>query len=142
MDQNISVLINQLWTTGAFTQLGWTITHTAGCPGSGINANTADLGWVDSSTTGNFCINKIAMFTYTAGINMLSQTICNGGSNYVEQVTYNGHTFQRTTGLTCSTHQNTDQDNNSVFFENWNSVASSSWSGDITGTVQGSFARE
>lgn len=143
MDQSISVLLNQKWTTGDFTQLGWTITHVVGCPGTGINANTADLGQVDTSTTGgSTCIFKIAKFTYTPGTNMLAQTLCNGGSNYVEQVTYGGQVFQSTTGILCSTHQNTDQDNNSVFFENKNTVASSNWSGDVTGTVQSSNARE
>lgn len=142
MDENISVLLNQLWTTGAFTQLGWTITHVAGCAGSGINANSADIGWVDTTAGTSTCINNIPTFTYTAGTNMLAQTLCNGGSNYVEQITYQGTTFQRTTGITCSTHQTTDQDNNSVFFENQNTVASSNWSGDVTGTVQASNARE
>lgn len=143
MDQNISVLINQLWTTGDFTQLGWTITHTAGCAGAGINANSADLGFVDTSTkAGSVCIFNIPTFTYTGNVNALSQTLCNGGSTYTEQITYNGVTWQHPTNISCSTHQNTDQLNNSVFFENWNTVASSNWSGDVTGTVQASGAKE
>jgi hypothetical protein len=142
MDQNISVLINQLWTTGDFTQLGWTITKTAGCAGTGINTNSADLGFVDSSTKGNYCIYNIPTFTYTAGINAYSQTLCNGGSTYTEQMTYNGVTWQHPTNISCSTHQNTNQDNNSVFFENLNTVTSSNWSGDVTGTVQSSGAKE
>lgn len=142
MDQNISVLINQLWTTGDFTQLGWTITKTAGCPGTGINTNSADLGFVDTSTKGNYCVYNIPTFTYTAGINAYSQTLCNGGTTYNEQMTYNGVTWQHPTNIACTTHQTTDQDNNSVFFENWNTVASSNWSGSVTGTVQSSSAKE
>ncbi|MDE2589283.1 MAG: hypothetical protein KGL95_06420 [Patescibacteria group bacterium] len=144
MDNSISLLINQKWTTGDLTQLGWTITTASGCSGTGINSDSADLGYVDTSTNSNYCIYNISTYTYTAGQNMFSQTVCNGGTDYVMQAQYGGTNWSHTTAIPCSTASQDSNDylNNSVFFENDNTVSSSGWAGDITGTTQASSANE
>lgn len=135
-------MLNANWNrASSFTQAGWVITHLSGIGGTGINANTADLAFVDQSVYGTFDLRNIG-FTWVNGQTELAEILCNGGSNYIIAVGYGSNIFNHTTNIPCGTTQNGNNYDNSVFFENANTVSSSTWAGDITGTVKGFSAQE
>lgn len=143
MDRNISLFFNQQFNTASsFVQEGWRITTPAGCSGCGINANSANLVYVDESVHGDKNVRRAGLFTYTGGNTALVQTICNGGTNYVKQVTYNGQTWQHNTNVACSAADNNSVTNNSVFFENWNTTPSPGWASQLSSAVQSWSAKE
>jgi hypothetical protein len=97
--------------------------------------------FVDQSVYGNYNLRGIS-YPWVNNQTELSEVLCNGGSNYLIAVGYGSNIFNHTTNIPCSTTQNNDTFNNSVFFENTNTVSSSTWSGDVTGTVDGFSAYE
>jgi hypothetical protein len=138
----IEQLLNANWNrASSFTQAGWVITHISGCTGCGISANTASLAFVDQSVYGDFNLRGIS-YSWVNGQTELAEVLCNGGANYLIAVGYGSNIFNHTTNVPCNTTQNNDTYNNSVFFENANTVSSSTWSADVTGTVNGFSAYE
>jgi len=145
MDQFIGHVYNQDFTTAKYLQTGWLISKIAGCPSCSINANSANLVYVDQSTFNNLEAHKVVGTnapTYTQGSTALVQILCNGGPNYRIQVTSGGKFFQANSLVPCGTSTTNNPANNSVFFENKNTVVSSTWSGDITSAVTGTMTQE
>jgi hypothetical protein len=146
-DENeyIEQFLNAKW-NGAnhdTTQAGWLITAVAGFGGSGISADTADLVYVDESVYGNEAsYNMEIPGGWVNGQTEESEILCNGGSNNVIETAYGNYVFGHNTNVPCGTTQYSDNYNNSVFFENRNTVSSSQWAGDVTGTVQANTAYE
>jgi hypothetical protein len=148
MNQYVGNTVNVLWNqscsgfTGCFLQGGWLIT-VLGNAVDGINPDSADIVFVDESTIGsdapiNTNVSYTGGGTETAGINCAS-----GSTDAVISIQYGINTYNENSLVPCSSGQvSSDTDDNSVFFENWNTVSSSKWSPDITGTVQGTGADE
>jgi hypothetical protein len=141
MDNYIAELINWKSSTSKLIQEGWLITHIAGCGTCGseaISANSGVLVYADSSVFGNLDAHKVpgSGFNWVNGREELGETICNGGSNYIVAIGYGvGNIFNHNTSVSCSTSDNNNVVSNAGYFENWNTVASSNWSGDITDPV-------
>ncbi|MDE1767067.1 MAG: hypothetical protein KGI27_12475 [Thaumarchaeota archaeon] len=148
-DELINGLLNAMWSTSAcgsstcFTQVGWEITDVAGSGSSGISADTADLVFVDQSTTGTYeGINTD--ISYSGGQSEEVSINCNYPSPTDVQIniTYGSSTYQANTDVSCNDYQADDSFNNSVWFENKNTVSTSNWYSDVTGTYEATSAQE
>lgn len=148
MDKHVTHLLNQKWNNDAFTQEGYDITHSSPCPTCGYSADSAAIVYVDTATYGNTFLRRVGdpLMTYTGNnSNLLVQSTCEYTSptNYRLQFTYNGRTWVYPSGVPCTAIlKTTDSYNNSVFFENANTVSSSGWASQITGSIQASNAKE
>lgn len=145
MDKFVGFLYNQDFGTLKYLQTGWLVTAVNGCAGCNISAGNKYLVYVDESTWGDLEAHKITAsngIAYVEGNSDLAQILCNGGSNYRIQATSNGKSFQIDSQVPCGTATTNNAFDNSVFFENKNTLASSSWSGDITSSVTASGAKE
>ena len=147
MDRYIAHLLNQKWKTFPMqdmTQVGWLITTVEGCVncGSGyIPANSSAVVFTDTSIFGNLEAHRIP-FDWEPDGEVLAETICYDDTNYLISVLYNGQIFNHNTKIPCENTDNDSKTTNSVFFENWNTVGSSSWAQDITGKVEAHSAHE
>ncbi len=140
MDYYIGELINWKSSTGYLEQEGWLITTIAGCTSCGsesIPADSAVLVYADESVFGNLEARKIpgSGFTWVNDRQMLGETLCNGGTKYIQAVGYGSSIWNHNTNINCTVKDNNNKVSNSGFFENWNTVPSSDWAGDVTGTV-------
>lgn len=146
MNQFVAHLFNQYFGGSNFLQLGWLSTRVQGCASCNVQANSTILVYVDQNAYGDTEARKIQSadgITYTPNSVDYVQILCDGsGSNYKMQATVNSHFFVRTTGIPCGTGTINDPANNSVFFENKNTVPSSNWASDITTAVQAFGAQE
>lgn len=145
MNQFIAFLVNQKWNNidPTWVKSAWAISTVAGCSGCGFGANESFLAYADTSTHGNNFLRKVPGFTWSGGTTEVAQTLCDGsGTKYKMQITYGENAWQQATDVNCGTPQSSDVNNNSVFFENWNTGSSSNWANDITGTVKASLAKE
>lgn len=140
MDYYIAELINWKSSTNMLAQEGWMITTVAGCTTCGSEAIPADSGvlvYADQSVYGNLEAHKIpgSGFNWVNGRVLLGETICNGGSNYLQSVGYGSSIWNHNTSISCSNADNNSQISNAGYFENWNTVSSSNWASDITDPV-------
>ncbi|MGI0048626.1 MAG: hypothetical protein ACREAW_03715, partial [Nitrososphaera sp.] len=141
MDRYIAHLLNQKWKTSPaheMTQVGWLMTAVEGCTSCGdgyIPADSAVLAFTDTSVFGNLEAHKIPVDWEPDG-EMLAETMCYDDENYTISVLYEGKIFNHNTKVPCENADNDSKITNSVFFENWNTVESSSWAQDITGEVE------
>jgi len=131
-----------------YLQSGWVIAK-AGCTGSCgdlVLPNTKVLIWADSSVS-PFNVDA-HVFGYPSppswvnGQTVTAEVLCNGGSNYKIQAVYGANLLVHNSNVACTQKAYGSEIANSVFFENGNTVNSSNWSGDITGTVNGNVASE
>ncbi len=151
MDGYVGQLVNARFspTPGAnYAQAGWVIAS-AGCTvncGDQVQANSKVVVWADSSvspfTNAAHVVDYPNTWAWVNDQTELGEILCNGGSNYIIAIGYGGKIFNHTTGVACGTTQQGSEISNSVFFENWNTVASSNWAGDITGAVKAWTAEE
>jgi hypothetical protein len=147
MNRFIAHLLNQKWKTfpsQEMTQVGWIITTVEGCESCGggrISADSAVLAFTDTSIFGNLEAHRIP-FDWEPDGEMLAETMCYDNGNYVISVLYEGKIFNHNTKVACENADNDSKITNSVFFENWNTVESSSWAQDITGEVEAHSAHE
>jgi hypothetical protein len=147
MDRFIAHLLNQKWKTfpsQEMTQVGWIMTAVEGCESCGdgrIPADSAVLAFTDTSIFGNLEAHRIP-FDWEPDGEMLAETMCYDDWNYVISVLYEGKIFNHNTKVACENADNDSKITNSVFFENWNTVESSSWAQDITGEVEAHSAHE
>ncbi len=79
--------------------------------------------------------------TWVNGQSPDSSIAC-ASSDYDITITYGSQLFSEVTNIPCTSAQNKDVYNNSVFFENTDKQASSNWSNYITGTVSATNAFE
>jgi hypothetical protein len=141
MDRYIAHLLNQKWKTSPtehMAQVGWLITTVEGCADCGaerIAENTGVLVFTDTSLFGNLEARRIP-FEWKADENLLASTTCNDEANYLISVQYDSRVFNHNTNVPCKSADNDSGTSNSLFFENWNTVESSSWAQDITGKVE------
>ncbi|WP_157928388.1 hypothetical protein [Candidatus Nitrosotalea okcheonensis] len=127
-------------TANGFTQAGWIMTEIPGCGGCNLSAGTTALAYVDESISGAGDAAYNIGYTWVNGQNVIAEVICNTGtSKYDIDITY-GSTYAHHTNISCSTYQTNDRDNNSIWFENQNTIQSSLWSGDITSSISASHA--
>jgi hypothetical protein len=153
MDQGISFLLNTEWTqtcTGpdpnCFLQAGWLMTTPSHSVG-GLPANSADVVFVDESVTGtldayNTNIAYSGGGTLAIGINCLA-----GGSTVTISMQYGTATFNDNSHVNCTSTNPLDsnQYDNSVFFENQNTKpagGSTGWAQYITGITEATNAQE
>lgn len=145
MDKFVAHLYNQDFGTGKYLQVGWLATTIDGCVGCNIAADNKYLVYVDESTYGDLEAHKITGVnapTYTEGSTAYIQILCNGASHYRIQSTSGGKTFVTESLVNCGTGTTSSPADNSVFFENKNTVTSSTWSGDITSAVTATATKE
>lgn len=141
MDRYVAHLLNQKWKTlptEHMVQVGWLITTVEGCADCGaerIAENTRALVFTDTSLFGNLEARRIP-FEWKANENLLASTTCNEEANYLISVQYDGRVFNHNTNVPCKSADNDSRTSNSLFFENWNTVESSSWTQDMTGKVE------
>ena len=121
-------------------QIGWTVTDVSFCGTCGISPGDKDIIYVDPSVYGNNYPHNTNL-AWAAGQTILAEHICQGTGVYGQEISYNGNIWGHNTNVSCTTHQNTDQLNNSVIFENQNTTPSSSWSSDL-GSVYAQNAYE
>lgn len=146
MDRYIAHLLNQKWKTfpaQEMTQVGWLITTVEGCASCGygyIPANSSVLTFTDTSVFGNLEAHRIPV-EWEHDDEMLAETICHD-ANYLISVRYDERIFNHNTKISCENADNDSKISNSVFFENWNAVESSSWAQDITGKVEAHSAHQ
>jgi hypothetical protein len=140
MNQWINFLLNADFGGSNFEQIGWTVTDVSFCGTCGITAPTKAIVYVDPSVYGNSYPHNTNL-GWANGVTILAEHICQSSGYYGQEISYNGNIWGHLTNVPCTTAQNTDQFDNSVFFENQNTVPSSNWNGDL-GSVYGQNAYE
>jgi hypothetical protein len=146
----VEQFLNAEWTSGTtgcstssgfcLEQAGWSITAYPGCSGCGISANSTHVTYVDESVNNDEYIRDTGL-TWVNGQSLDSSIAC-ASSNYDITITYGSQLFSEVTNIPCTSPQNKDVYNNSVFFENTDKQTSSNWSSYITGTVSATNAFE
>jgi hypothetical protein len=149
----VGQLVNERFssTPGAnYLQAGWVIAGSGGCSsscGDLVTTNSKVIVWADSSVSPNN--NAAHVFGYPSqipawvnGQTETAEVLCNGGSNYKEQIVYGSSLLAHVSNVACTSSAQGSEITNSVFFENGNTGSSSTWSGDITSTVQAKNANE
>ncbi|HET7336860.1 MAG TPA: hypothetical protein VFJ23_03095 [Candidatus Nitrosotalea sp.] len=146
MNQLVAQILNARWNVSCysdsecFTQVGWLITVPSISSG-GISSNSADIVYVDESTTGNKVPINTNLGWQNGGTEDVSLT-CGSSGDVAISITYGTSTYYANTHISCSTTQYNDVLNNSIFFENHNTSSYTSWPSDITGTVDATSAEE
>lgn len=85
--------------------------------------------------------NVICCFTWVSGQSLDSSITCASTTDAIT-ITYGSQLFSEVTNIPCTSAQDSFAPDNSVFFENADTQASSNWSSDITGTVSATNAFE
>ncbi|MDE1878724.1 MAG: hypothetical protein KGI07_09460 [Thaumarchaeota archaeon] len=132
-----------------YLQSGWVIAGpnfcTSSC-GDLVQANTKVLAYADSSVFGNLNAHVFGFPSqipaWVNGQTDTAEVLCNGGSFYKEQMAYGSSLLAHVSNVACGTGAQGSSITNSAYFENGNTGSSSTWSGDITSTVQGTGASE
>jgi hypothetical protein len=137
MDSYVAFLLNQKWSTSPtqhMTQIGWLISTIEGCTDCGsqqIPKNNATLAFADSSVFGNLEAHRIPLFQWENDEELIAGTWCNEESEYTIWAQYGVRVFNHNTNIPCEKYDNDSKVSNSVFLENWNTAASSSWTDHI-----------
>jgi hypothetical protein len=132
-------------TNGCLEQAGWILTSVnSSCVGCHLYANTDDIIYVDQAVHGTYDDYNTGLEWINGSTSTLYGEIdCAYTSPDYGIVINNGtNSFTETTTIPCTSTQKNDVTNNSVFFENAANETSSTWSGDITGTVSTTNALE
>ena len=130
MNAWIGFVLNADFGGSNFEQMGWAVTDVSFCGTCGINAFTSDVIYIDPSVYGNSYPHNTNL-AWAPGQTILSEHICQGNGYYGQEMRYNGNLWGHNTNVQCTTHQNTDQFDNSVWFENQNTTPSSGWAPDL-----------
>jgi hypothetical protein len=139
MDSYVAFLLNQKWSTSPtqhMTQIGWLISTIDGCVDCGsqrIQSNNATFAFADSSVFGNLEAHRIPVFQWQEDEELIAGTWCNEEDNYIIWAQHAGRVFNHNTNIPCEKYDNDSKVSNSIFLENWNTVASSSWADHIGG---------
>lgn len=123
-------------------QAGWILASTTTC--HSCNTNSNDLIYVDESVHNNQDDYNTGLVWTSSLTTLYGEIDCAYTlADYGIYITNGTNTFLETTTIPCSTTQlKTDLTDNSVFFENADTQASSNWSSYITGTVSATNALE
>lgn len=143
----VTQLVNAEWDSGTgctnthcIEQAGWLLTAASGCSGCNISANNNYIAYVDESTYNDEHLRNTGL-SWVNGQTLANSVNCVGTKQTIT-ITYGSQLFSQITKIPCTRAQNHFQYDNSVFFENADTLASSNWSGDITGTVSATNAFE
>lgn len=143
----ITQLLNAEWNSGTgcsdpycIEQVGWLLTAATGCSGCGISANHNYIAYVDESTYNDQHLRDTGL-SWVNGQTLASSISCSGSMQTIT-TTYGSQLFSQITKIPCTSPQDNFQYDNSVFLENSDTLASSNWSSDITGTVSATNAFE
>ncbi len=143
----VTQLQNAEWNSGTgcsdahcIEQIGWLLTAATGCTGCGISANHNYIAFVDESNYNDQHLRDTGL-SWVNGQTLASSISCSSSKQTIT-TTYGTQLFSQITKIPCTSAQDHFQYDNSVFLENSDTLASSNWSGDITGTVSATNAFE
>src|SRR5574337_405153 len=132
-----------------YLQTGWYIIGPAGCLASCNDSPQVDsknIVYADSSTYGNSFPHIFGYHgsvpAWVNGQTLTAEVLCSGSANYKEQESYGTSLLSHLSSVPCSSVAQGNEIVNSAYFENANTAASSTWSSDITSTVQATGASE
>lgn len=144
MNRFVGQLLNAYFGSGKFEQIGWAATSLSLCSGCGVPANSKAIIYVDQSVFGNLYGHNTNL-AWINGATLLVEHICQSNGKYGQEMLYNGQSWGHFTNVPCTTAQvQNDSINNSVWFENSNTVAKppSGWAPYITSAVTAQNAYE
>lgn len=126
MDEQIYFGYNQV-INGEFFQVGW-IAENVGTPGK-------DLVFADEYTYGNLLPHSYTSLTWSDDSSAIVYIYCGANDDYYVNMYHNGVLDTHDTNYDCDNKTDNDN-NNSVWLENANTVATSDWEDEVEGDVK------